>query len=92
MIYSGADLIRTSGHQQLRAEQLAGPNKVSEPAKSNLSDEESQGALLRFARFLNKERKPKDKPKPVKGKGPYQEAFAKLQHEQDSGLMIDVYV
>ncbi len=107
MIYSGADLIRTSGQQQERLDRLkvvpneqeVKPPEKSAQTKSSL-DEETQGALLRFARFINKENKEngpkKDPPKKLAPKGPadhpYKKSMSVLNRAMDSGLTIDIYV
>ena len=55
MIYSGADLIRTSGQQAERMERL----QVVAPAAAvspTVPPENADSGLLRFARFLQKER------------------------------------
>lgn len=99
MIYSGADLIRTSGQQQERLERLqvakeVKPTEQTPETKSSL-DEETQGALLRFARFINKEskgKKPKPQPAPRKQAHPYTKAMEPLQKALDTGLTIDIYV
>lgn len=59
MLYTGADLIRSSGHARERTESLKLVPKVSPPepaaSPSTTLDDETQGALLRFARFVQKE-------------------------------------
>lgn len=102
MIYSGADLIRTSGQQQDRSDRLqivkeVKPAEKPSAPKSSL-DDETQSALLRFARFINKENEQK-KHSPKKSqtktgseKHPYQQSMAVLNRHMDSGLTIDIYV
>ncbi len=101
MLYSGADLIRTSGQQQDRFERLqvakeVKPTEKAPETKSSL-DEETQGALLRFARFINKDgkgKKPKSQPKIFTGSHshPYAKSMATLRQAQDTGLTLDIYV
>lgn len=72
MLYSGADLIRTSGQQAERVERIKAAESVramENPGQSQSSlDGETQGALLRFARFVNDEKNQSKKqpPKPSK--------------------------
>lgn len=89
MIYSGVDLIRQADQTQLRAERLTGPRPVGAP-QSQEREPDSQDALMRFARFLNKEKKKKPVSKP--GNHPYALAFAKVRHAEDVGQMLNVYV
>lgn len=89
MIYTGADLIRTSGLQAERAEKLELVRTPEvQPASQNL-DDSTQDALKRFARFIN-ERKPK-KPKPQipPSKHPYQRQ-TKAAIELDRGQLLDI--
>ena len=93
MIYTGADLIRTSGQQAERAERLSvvkTPAPV-DPASSNMG-EDTQDALKRFARFINDQRpkKPKTFPKPLAN--PYNRQKARSAMELDRGQMLDLYV
>ncbi|NJL25821.1 MAG: hypothetical protein HC902_12030 [Calothrix sp. SM1_5_4] len=74
MLYSGADLIKTSGTQNDRLERLkvvtdpVAPAPATEKSASSGLDEQTQGALLRFARFVRgkagEERKAKSQPLP----------------------------
>jgi hypothetical protein len=89
MIYSGVDLIRKSESTQVRAEKFAGPRAVSEPQAAN-KDPDQQGALLRFARFVNKERK--KKPASKSNKHPYAVSFQRLRESEDTGQLIDIKV
>ena len=89
MIYSGLDLIRKSESTQVRAEKFAGVRPVTEPQKAN-KDPDQQGALLRFARFVNKESK--RKPASKSSKHPYAAAFQRLRQIEDTGQMLDIYV
>lgn len=101
MIYSGADLIRTSGLQAERMDRLAakadGPDAVKAPSApenptSNL-DEQTQGALLRFARFINKEKRPPKKRVFRSGTAnPYAAAEALQEKLFSRGRSLDVYV
>lgn len=64
MLHLGADLIRTSGQLRERLEALAGPEAVRAVANTEKSpdptlDEQTNGALLRFARFVREEKKKK---------------------------------
>jgi hypothetical protein len=89
MIYSGVDLIRKSESTQLRAEKFAGPRSVTEPQAAN-KDPDQQGAILRFARFVNKERK--KKPASKSSKHPYSAIFQRLRQAEDIGQMLDIYI
>ncbi len=100
MLLTGADLIRTSGERQERLERLqvakeVKPTEKAPETKSSL-DEETHGALLRFARFINKEgqpKKPKSQSKTGTGKEhPYAKTMATLNRALDTGLTIDIYV
>lgn len=104
MLYTGADLIRTSGAQTERLERLKiVPNDLElkpaeKPAETKSSlDEETQSALHRFARFINKENK--DRQNPAKKQlpktpeaHPYKKSLSVLNRHMDSGLTIDIYV
>lgn len=87
MIYSGVDLIRRSESTHLRAEKFAGPRAVTEPQAAN-KDPDQQGSLLRFARFVNKERK--KKPASKSNKHPYAASFQRLRQAEDIGQLLDV--
>ncbi len=102
MLYSGADLIRTSGQQLERGEKLKVVPKEVEPAASPQQpqltlDEETQNALLRFARFIHKESKEKEqKNRPRVSKfqpitHPYLRAQENLKRLDDSGQVLDIY-
>ncbi|MGZ3722620.1 MAG: hypothetical protein ACXVA9_06805 [Bdellovibrionales bacterium] len=69
---------------------------VENPAKSESSlDEQTQGALLRFARFVNKEgqKKPKSHKKAAPGlPKSYQTQVANLNQDERSGGMINIYI
>lgn len=97
MIYSGADLIRTSGQQQERVVKLNVPAvsevKPTGESKSRL-DEETQGALLRFARFIHKDGQKNSSQK--KTKGSKNHPYIKAQQADDRwfevGQNLDIYV
>lgn len=103
MLATGAELIKTSGQLQDRVDRLKVVDKEVKPvenpgqAKSSL-DQETQGALLRFARFVNKEQEGKKNPpkKQAQPKAPdqhpYKKSMAVLNRAMDSGLTIDIYV
>lgn len=93
MIYTGADLIRTSGQQAARTEKLSvvkSPAPV-DPASSEMNDD-TKDALQRFARFLN-EKHPRGRPKllPSAQGNPYNRHKARSAMELDRGQMLDVY-
>jgi hypothetical protein len=92
MIYSGADLIRTSDLQSQRAERL---ELVKTPAvertSSNL-DENTQDALKRFARFIGEQKPKKPRPYTKPSSHPYNRFKARAAMELDRGQMLDIYV
>lgn len=96
MIYSGVDLIRNADRQQLQADKWAPPPEVTPTrASSNATggegDPDQQGALLRFARFLNKERQKKptgEKP----AKHPYIALYQRHLRPEERGQMLDIYI
>src|SRR3954470_8591354 len=105
MLYSGADLIRASGQQNERLQRLntadegaVPPVAAAQPASGAL-DGETQGALLRFARFINKEGE-KKKPRPAPGtaaagaakRDPYREAEENHKRLFDRGQQLDIYI
>lgn len=63
------DLIRAASHQHERLEQVRGPkleavgSVASTPPAQNGLDGDTQNALLRFARFIHKEKKEKEREK-----------------------------
>lgn len=91
MIYSGVDLIRKSEEHVAKTEKFSGLKPVS-PADTTTTfgkDPDPSEALLRFARFLNKENK-KKRSVPV-SQHPY---MAQARHQQnlaDIGQMLDIY-
>jgi hypothetical protein len=100
---SGADLIRTSGQNADRAQRLkVVPDPVvkavESPAESKANlDEQTQSALLRFARFVNKEGQKKPPPKSNKrpaGKIPKAYVSQALNSNPDerSGGMLNIYI
>jgi hypothetical protein len=91
MIYSGADLIRTSDLQSQRAERLElVKTRAVEPASSNL-DESTQDALKRFARFMGKQMPKKPRPYTKPSSHPYNRLKARTAMELDRGQMLDIY-
>lgn len=64
MIYSGVDLIRSSGQAAARAERLveSTPQEVQATQPKQALDEQTGNALLRFARFV-REKNGKEKQK-----------------------------
>jgi hypothetical protein len=106
MLYSGADLIRSSGQQQERLDRLntadAPLRPVAPPEKPNsATDGETQGALLRFARFIHKEGEKKKKPsqsETTKASAPaaagdlYAQAESHRQRLFDRGHQLDIYI
>ena len=102
MLFSGADLIRTSGQQQARAERIIEASGVAPVAgRSSDLDEEMGNALQRFARFIHKEsaakkdaKKEPRKPLPATVKrGPhlYWEAEERRARLDDFGRLLDIY-
>ena len=101
-MHSGVELIRTSGRQAERLDRLRPVEPVppvDNPTPSHSSlDNETQGALLRFARFVHAEKEQKDKP-PAKKKPPQGIPPAYLNQisftpdeSAKTGSMIDIYV
>ncbi len=90
MIYSGVDLIRKAEQTVTRAEKLEGPRPI---AKSGTDGEASdpQAALLRFAKFVNKENQKKKRVVSNRRKHPYPEAFARAQANDDLGQLLNIY-
>lgn len=93
MIYSGADLIRTSGQQQARAERLVANTPKVQPVDSKTSDlggKDTGGALLRFAKFVKDHKQQKERER-EKSKHPY--IMVKRRHDgrEDRGLILDIY-
>jgi len=91
MIYSGADLIRTSGQQAERVERLtkhAEPIAAVQPPQKNESG--LNDGLLRFARFIHKEKQKKPGKTPPKG---IPEGYrAQISSGASNGGMIDIYI
>lgn len=98
MLYSGAHLIRTSDHLRTRLDRLqvktVDPVQNDPQKTSNTLDEETHGALLRFARFINKEKKqPRKKtPSQTKTAHPYIAVQDRLASQGDIGRTLDIYV
>lgn len=97
MIFSGADLIRNSGRQAERAEKLKDTSKtqVQAPEKKSPIDEETGGALLRFARFIHgeKDKKKKSAKKSASkrhAKNPYLELEERMAAEAAKGQSLDI--
>lgn len=96
---TGADLIKSAGQLTERAAKLgvAAPQEVkpaNQAGKSAL-DEETQGALLRFARFIHKDgkqRAPSHKKTPGNQKHPYIKAQQSEDRWYEVGQNIDIYV
>lgn len=95
MIYSGADLIRTSGQQQdkvTRLKVVPDVKPAEQPAKAKSSlDGETQSALERFARFLNKKKPSQNKTSAPKSH-PYASTLKALELHYDRGQRLDIYV
>jgi len=94
MIYSGVDLIRRSDQTQARAEKFAGPKPVTAVGSAHpqpQKDPDPQGALLRFARFINKERKKKPDSKPTSN-NPYLLYRRRLLQVEDRGQILNIYI
>jgi hypothetical protein len=92
---SGTDWVRTTVQNTERAQRLHAVDAVDpavNPGKSSL-DEDTQSALVRFARFVNKERKSPPKNKPRKKGIPegYLAQVEGLCQTARSGSVIDVY-
>jgi hypothetical protein len=105
MIYSGANLIRNSGRQAEQVERL----KVVEPVapvpdastpNQTALDDETHSALLRFARFVNKEKDQhqgggaKSPPKKVRPKGVPEAYLCQIEigvSGRQPGFMLDIY-
>ena len=109
MLYSGADLIRTSGQQQARLNRLAtsddeGVRAVDPVQRANTPTEgDTQGALLRFARFIHKEGEKKKRPREnspttvavaaaVRAGDPYRQNEVHQQNLFERGQQLDVYI
>jgi hypothetical protein len=103
MLYTGADLIRSSGHARERSESLKLVPKVSSPesaeSPSTNLDEETQGALLRFARFIQKEgEKKREPPRPTRprssnvSKQVYAPYVERLNQPEPRGQILNIFV
>jgi len=101
MIYSGAELIRTSGQQAERMERLKVVDPippVAAPTPSGTSlDDETHSALMRFARFIKEDREPPPK-RPKKSAlakvlpDAYQAQIEIEERRQDLGSSLDIYI
>jgi hypothetical protein len=90
MIYTGADLIRTSGQHAQRAEKLElVKTPAVEPASSNL-DDSTQDALKRFARFINDKKPKKPRPYTKPSSHPYKRQ-SRAAMELDRGQLLDIF-
>lgn len=100
---SGSDLIRTSGHltelaQRLKVVEGPAVKAVESPPEGKQGlDEDTQNALVRFARFINKEGQKKHPPKPIKAapKGlpkAYMVQVEAVNQDERSGGILNVYV
>lgn len=104
MIYSGADLIRTSGQQQDRLERLrlvdsSGVEPVGTPENpASGLDDNTQSALMRFARFIHKDKKehPQRSQQPRKPASsmahPYLKQAERWERLQDEGRLLNLYI
>lgn len=101
MIYSGADLIRRSGQHADRKEQLRVVENVrpvanADSATSHQQKEDTQNALLRFARFIKDETQQRKKPpkKAVGGRIPeaYRHQIQQADAGPRSGYELDIYI
>lgn len=98
MIYSGADLIRNAGQLAERLERSAPADSVraaSDSAPHHHLDDETQNALVRFARFLNKDKAPPKKKAAVsqtKSANPYAQAEERENTRESLGHTLDIYV
>ena len=82
MIYSGVDLIRTSQQLAARSEKVTGPREPTAPGQAGQDD--AKGALLRFARFVNKEKRKKPR-------HPSKHPYLQFGQDQDRGQLLDLY-
>lgn len=104
MLYSGAELIKTSGQQAERLQRmkpLEAVRPVDNPAGTGSSlNHDTQNALLRFARFVHREGQQGFKrPPPKSNKRPnaripegYAVQLEAADPQSRSGGMINVYV
>lgn len=101
MLYSGASLIRANGQQQerfdnLRVTEPVRPVEAAKQKEESGLNEDTRGALLRLARFLNKEKQetPKKAVPPKPASNPvqkYEQAWAVLDKFETNGQILDVY-
>lgn len=96
MIFSGADLIRNAGQLAERMERTApaGAVRAVGEGPSNQLDDETQNALMRFARFLNKDKAPPKKKASPQNKtaNPYLVAEERENRRESLGNTLDLYV
>ena len=96
MIYSGTDLIRTSGQHQARFERLGDkpePSAVQgvQSTSTELRDDDTKGALLRFARFIKGSTQKKRQGQRHSG-NPYLRFQQRLQSQSDKGQLFDIFI
>lgn len=101
-------MIRNNGELQERIEKVRSSSVVrpvtgSQDKSSENLDEETRGALLRFARFIHKERKDgeAEEQKPAQPESqsgdstnahhPYLRAFSAVRKSTDCGQILDIY-
>lgn len=99
MIYSGTDLLKTSGAQQTKLERLRVAAAVAPVTPAGNPDsnpeQDSHGALLRFARFIHKEgeRSKLKRPRPAALAGqPYLLSEERRQALFDRGRVLDIII
>lgn len=105
MLMTGADLIKSAGQLQERAAKLeiaaSQEVKPANQAGKSALDEETQGALLRFARFIHKDGKQKQPSQKKTSARPGMDGnqkhpYIKAQQTEDRwfevGQNIDIYV
>ena len=106
MITSAVDLVRRSGDVYQRGEKPSAAPRSEPTAQAGDRDPDQGGALLRFAKFVNKEKKQqKDKEKkktlalvkstkPVSKSGahPYASSFEAVANEEARGQVLNIYV
>lgn len=100
---SGSDLVRTSGHltelaQKLKVVDSPAVKAVESPPEGKQGlDEDTQNALVRFARFINKEGQKKHQPKPIKSAPKalpkaYLTQVEALDQDERSGGILNIYI
>jgi hypothetical protein len=100
MELNGASLMRASGAISERVERLKlvddpiAPVDAAEPTQNAL-DEDTKGALVRFARFVNKEGRKKPAPKKATQSGlpkAYLDQIEMRDRENDRGATLDITI